>query len=171
MLTCAFCGSEIKNKFCAFCEMELQDRHIMRDGKRLNQAEKFLGYPSSSQIHQSTSDLMGMETITLLCLLREARSFRAEVYKLRLLRHKAEEETGFNEDVEEIEEYTFTEYEQATRKVWVIENIIKDRLGYFPERVTMNFLNQYIERMKRSERNHKTMKIVQSINKKTKKEV
>src|SRR5699024_7560497 len=151
MLTCGFCASKINGNYCGFCDMELKEKHIMKDGKRLNQAKKFLGYPNSTEIHRSTPELMELETIELLCLLREARSFRADCYKLRLLRHQAEEQTGINEDVQNIEESTFYEYEHATRKVWVIENIIKDRLGYFPQKVTKNFLNMYLERMHESE--------------------
>lgn len=152
MITCAFCGSEIKENYCAFCEMELTNKYIMKDGKRLNQAEKFLGYPSRHEIYKSTKELMKLETIHLLCLLREARSIRAEVYKLRLLRHQAEEQKGMNNEIESLENYTYDEYESSTRKVWVIENIIKDRLGYFPQKVTNNFLNMYLERMEQSEK-------------------
>lgn len=164
MFTCAFCGSEVEEEYCAFCEMELTNKYIMKDGKRLNQAEKFLGYPNRSEVYKSTKELMKLETIHLLCLLREARSIRAEVYKLRLLRHQAEEQYGLNEDVESLENVTYNEYESSTRKVWVIENIIKDRLGYFPEKVTNNFLNMYIERMEKSEQ--KKMYIKKSVNQK-----
>lgn len=164
MKTCGFCASEVKNKYCDFCEMELESKHIMIDGKRFDQAKSFLGYPNRKDIHKSTPELMELETIDLLCLLREARSFRAEVYQLRLLRHRAEEQSGMNHDVKEIAETTYTEYEQATRKVWVIENIIKERLGYFPQKVTENFLNMYLDRMEKSEK--KVMKIRKIVQKK-----
>jgi len=165
MKTCGFCASEINDNYCDFCQMELEDRYIMLDGKRLGQPKKFIGYPNTSEIFKRTSELMALETIDLLCLLREARTFRAEVYKLRLLRHKAEEQSGMTENIQKIEEQSYSEYEQATRKVWVIENIIKDRLGYFPEKVTNNFLNMYIERMQKSDK--KVMKLRNSIKKKT----
>lgn len=164
MLTCGFCASEIKNQYCAFCEMNLKEKHIMKDGERFDQTKRFWGYPDAAEIHRSTPELMQLETIELLCLLREARSFRAECYKLRLLRHQAEEQTGITESVQSIDEHSFNEYERATRKVWVIENIIKDRLGYFPQKVTKNFLNMYLERMEESEQ--KKMFIRKVINKK-----
>lgn len=158
MNTCGFCACEIKNNFCDFCKMTLDDKHIMTDGKRFNQEENFLGYPNRYGVHKSTPELMDLETIDLLCLLREARAFRSEVYQLRLLRHKAEEQTGMNDDVKEIAETTYSEYENATRKVWVIENIIKNRLGYFPQKVTQNFLNMYLDRMEKSEKKIMKMK-------------
>lgn len=158
MKTCGFCASEINDKYCDFCQMELKDKYVMLDGKRLNQTKSFLGYPDRTEVYKNTKELMELETIHLLCLLREARSIRAEVYKLRLLRHQAEEQHGMSDDVKTLESHTYSEYESATRKVWVIENIIKDRLGYYPQKVTNNFLSMYLERMKKSEKKKMIMK-------------
>lgn len=152
MKTCAFCGSEININFCNFCDIDLENRYISKDGKRLSLLDNFQGYPDRTKIFMSTKELMELETIELLCLLREARSHRAEAYNLRLLRHKAEEHAGYTEDVKDLAVKTYEEYEYATRKVWVIENIIKDRIGYFPEKVTDNFLSMFIDRMEKSEK-------------------
>lgn len=157
MNTCGLCGSELEKKYCNFCEMELEDRYIMQDGKRLNQTDWFFAYPDESEVFSTTKELMEKETLDLLCLLREARKMRADIYHLRKLRHDAEEQSGYTEDVKALADETYSEYEQATRKVWVIENLIKDRLGYYPKRVTNNFLNMYYERMQASE--EKVMKL------------
>lgn len=157
MFTCGFCGIEIKESYCDFCEMELEKRYILENGQRLPQKEKFLGFPNENEVRKSTKELMQKETIDLFCLLPVARRLRSEVYKLRKIRHDAEKELGFTEQVQDLEEQTYDEYEYATRKVWVIENIIKDRLGYFPKRVTKNFINGYVDRMEDSE--EKAMKI------------
>lgn len=151
MKTCGLCGTKLDNNYCSYCEMELKERYILKDGQRLRQGSDFMGYPDRSKIFSTTNELMQLETIELLCLLREARSYRAEAYKLRVLRHNAEKQEEFNEEVSRIDEFSYDEYSNATRKVWVIENIIKDRLGYFPQKVTMNFLNMYLERMEKSE--------------------
>lgn len=152
MKTCGFCASGITENYCEFCDMVLKDKHITKNGERMNHEKRFKGYPDSSEVYSSTPELMTMETINLLCLLREARKIRAESYKLRLLRHQAEEENGLIESVQNIDEISYTEYEKATKRVWVIENIIKDRLGYFPQKVTNNFLNMYLERMEKSDK-------------------
>lgn len=157
MKTCAFCGSEININFCDFCDMELEEKYILVNGERLAQYKDFKGYPDHSLIFSSTKELMKLETIELLCLLREARSHRANVFNLRLLRHKAEEQEGYTEQVSDLAVKTYSEYEIATRKVWVIENIIKDRIGYYPQRVTKNFLSMFLDRMKKCET--KKMKI------------
>src|SRR5699024_2645198 len=124
MKTCAFCGSEIELRYCDFCDMELEEKYILVNGERLAQYKAFKGYPDQSLIFSSTKELMELETIDLLCLLREARSHRANVFNLRLLRHKAEEQEGYTEQVSDLAVKTYSEYEIATRKVWVIENII-----------------------------------------------
>src|SRR5699024_1620087 len=99
MNTCGFCASEITDYYCNFCEMNLDDNHISKNGERLNKINKFMGYPGSHEIYKTTPELMTLETIELLCLLREARRNRADIYKIRLLRHKAEEQSGLTNDV------------------------------------------------------------------------
>lgn len=158
MNTCGFCGSEIDYAFCNFCEMELDERYILEDGKRLDQSKSFLGYPNRLEVYCSTKELMEKETLELLCLLREARKIRAEVYNLRKLRHEAEDEAGMTDDVKTLDTQTYSEYEISTRKVWVIENIIKDRLGYYPKRITDNFLGIYLKRIEESEEKQMKMK-------------
>src|SRR5699024_6395742 len=98
-------------------------------------------------IFKNTPELLELETIELLCLLRHARDYRAEVYKLRLLSHQAEAQGG---DMDQIKTQSYSDYEEATRKVWVLENIIKDRIGYYPQKVTDNFLSMYLDRIQQS---------------------
>ncbi|GIO24324.1 hypothetical protein [Oceanobacillus sp. J11TS1] len=42
-------------------------------------------------------------------------------------------------------------HEVVTRKVWVIENIIKDQVGYYSSKVNDTYLVGFIDRIKRSE--------------------
>jgi hypothetical protein len=164
MNTCGFCASQINNNYCDFCQMELEDKHITKDGQRFDQSKRFLGYPDRQEIFKSTKELMKLETIHLLCLLREARAYRSDVYKLRYLAHQGKKQAitqgGSPEDLESmnrIDESSYGDYEEATRKVWVIENIIKDRLGYFPKRINEKFLLIYLDRMEKSEQKNMRM--------------
>lgn len=160
MKTCAYCGSQIQDKYCSFCKMELTDKYILEDGKRLNNAIDFL--PERQGIFKNTPELLQLETIELLCLLREARQYRSEVYKLRILTHRGKkqaiEEGKDLESMNQIDNSSYDDYEEATRKVWVIENIIKDRIGYYPKKVTENFLSMYLERIERSQKKRMVMK-------------
>lgn len=153
MQTCAYCGSEVNQSYCSFCEMELTERYILHDGKRLSNEIPF--YPEMQGIFKNTPELLKLETIELLCLLRHARNYRTDVYKMRILGHKAEEQGG---NVEEIQMQSYSDYEEATRKMWVLENIIKDRIGYFPQKVTENFLGMYLERIEKSQQKKMIMK-------------
>src|SRR5699024_8473319 len=97
--------------------MNLSDKYILNDGKRLiNSIEN---YPDFRDIFKSTLQLLKLETIELLCLLRHARNYRSDVYKLRILGHKAKEDGG---NVEHMQMQSYNDYEEATRKVWVFEN-------------------------------------------------
>ncbi|WP_404456980.1 hypothetical protein LG329_19475 (plasmid) [Virgibacillus necropolis] len=153
MKTCAYCGTEIEQLYCSFCEMELTERYILQDGKRLSNAIDF--FPDLQGIFKNTSDLLKLETIELLCLLRHARNYRTDIYRLRILGHKAEEQGG---DVEEIQMKSYNDYEEATRKMWVLENIIKDRIGYYPQKVTEQFLSMYLDRIEKSQKKKMTIK-------------
>jgi len=149
--TCGLCGTELKENYCSYCKMKLEKEYISKNGKRLGHYENFKHLPAEHLVHSSTKELMELSTIDLLCLLRVARKDRAFIYNLRKLRHDAEKEKGLTDDVIEIDKMTYEEYENATRKVWVIENIIKSRIGYFPLRVTDNFISMFLERMQKSE--------------------
>ncbi|WP_077324079.1 hypothetical protein [Virgibacillus siamensis] len=155
MKTCAYCGTQLTSSYCDFCEMELSERYILRDGERLSNSIDF--YPEQQGIFKNTPELLQLETIELLCLLRHARNYRSVVYKLRILGHKAEAEGG---NMEEIQIQSYSDYEAATRKVWVLENIIKDRIGYYPQKVTENFLTMYLNRIEKSKFKKMTMKKV-----------
>lgn len=128
--------------------MELSDRYILKEGKRLSQTIPHL--PPEGDIFKGTKELLKLETIELLCLLRYARKYRSDVYNCRILTHKAE---GAGGEVEGMKEKSFSDYEDATRKVWVIENILKDRIGYYPNKITSEFIDKYNDRIERSEKN------------------
>lgn len=123
---------------------------MLKDGKRLDSS--ISNFPDKKGTFKSTKELLQLETIALLCLLRHARDYRSEVYKLWLLTHQATAACG---DIEEIQEASYSDYEAATRKVWVIENIITDRIGYYPQKVTKKFLAMYVDRIQNSQ--HKRM--------------
>lgn len=152
MKTCAYCGSELEGLYCSYCELVLSEKYIHEDGKRMSHTIE--AYPDESRMFKSTRELLTLETIELLYILRYARKHRSMVYHMRINIKKAAAEGN---DMSKYDQASYTEYEQATRKVWVIENIIKDRLGYYPQKITEPFLASYLERIERSE--GKPMKI------------
>lgn len=153
MKTCAYCGSELKTNYCSFCKMELTDKYILQNGKRLDNSIEY--YPEQQGVFKNTPELLKLETAELLCLLHHARNYRSDVYQLRILGHKAEVAGG---NMDEIKTQSYSDYEEATRNVWVLENIIKDRIGYYPQKVTENFLDMYFDRIERSQSKKMIMK-------------
>ena len=131
--------------------MELESRFILENGKRMDNNIQQL--PTEQDMFLSTKELMQRETLKLLCLLKYARKHRTEVYNWRFLTNKAHEV----EQVEEMKENSYKEYENATRKVWVIENILKQRMGYYPKSITEDFINRYVHRIKQSEKKRMIM--------------
>lgn len=48
-----------------------------------------------------------------------------------------------------MEQESGREYEYLTRKVFVLENIIRERLGYVPRKITEAYLLSYLENIKK----------------------
>lgn len=153
MDTCAYCGTEIQEYYCSFCEMELSDENVLQNGERKDHT--ISNIPFEYDFNKSTPDLMKMKTIELLYLLKFARRDRSLIYNTRIMGHQTKSD--------DLLDYTFTEYEKITRKVWVIENIIKNRVGYFPKKISDEFLNLYLARIEESQKKKMTIKTKETV--------
>ncbi|MDW2879699.1 MULTISPECIES: hypothetical protein [Bacillaceae] len=65
---------------------------------------------------------------------------------------------GELDDFRETEEETGENYERITRKMFVLENLIRQRLGYVPRRITDAYLARYLEEMKRDKNKPMTIR-------------
>jgi hypothetical protein len=151
MKTCAYCGSSIEIMdrnycYCSFCVMKLKYEDVQENGKRKN----FLpdSQPSLSDLNKSTPELMELTTVELLCLLKFARKERTDIYKRRYTFIRAMKEGA--EEFFEAEQYTFSEYEKMTRKCFVLENIIRERIGYSPSKLTDSYIQNLAAKMEES---------------------
>ncbi|MFB4165627.1 hypothetical protein ACE1TI_17965 [Alteribacillus sp. JSM 102045] len=152
MKTCVYCGSKVDHLYCTFCDMELREDLLSDEGKRKDVT--FHDFAFLDWMNKSTPELMRMHTMELLLLLREVRKARSNNFGTLHVFNKLREQNSA--DIEKLTSYQGTEYEYVTRKTWVIENIIRDRLGYIPERMSQSFLIQQIEKSKKKP---KTMKM------------
>ena len=155
MKTCGYCGTNLQEHYCSFCELTLDEKHVLDAHKRVNHVIE--STPDGAAIFLSTAELLTFETIELLFLLKYARSYRSEVYHLRVISYKAEGNEN-DQALEKIQHQSYEEYEKATRKVWIIENILKDRIGYYPVKVTDDFLQTYLHRIKQSQKKRMVLK-------------
>ncbi|USK72627.1 hypothetical protein [Peribacillus asahii] len=156
--TCSYCGSSIATPFgkpdkvyCGFCEMFVEPS---KDGERIERHEKveFIGY---EHIRMNTPQLMGLQTKTLLHLLKFMREERRAYFDtMRTLKKASSELPEFKEG----EKMSADEYEMITRKCFVVETILKDRMGYIPKKITENLLLNFEARC-RDPYNEKTMNI------------
>lgn len=91
---------------------------------------------------------MNFSTVELLFLLKFARKERADIYQQRYVFIQAMKE-GANE-FSGAEQYAFLEYERATRKCFVLENLVRERMGYYPSKLTDSYIQTLAARMEES---------------------
>lgn len=134
MAACPYCGSNVNAGVCGFCDM------------KVNMIKEFemKPYISHDDLHKTTPELMTYHTADLLKLLKLGREERREFYKQLTVFKKAGNET---EQFRDIEKQTGNDYEYITRKTRVIEKLLKDRIGYTPNRVTDQLLSTVIGRV------------------------
>lgn len=144
--TCGMCGSSVDAAngnggmvHCGFCKMMVKPSV---NGERVESFKRvdLIGY---EQIKMSTPELMGMHTKSLLELLRFMREERRNYFDtMRVLKRGASENPMFKDG----ERMSSDDYEMITRKCFVVENLLRDRMGYIPKKITDNLLIKYNER-------------------------
>lgn len=150
MNTCPYCGSKVESfgkKFsCLFCEMILDKNDLQQNGKRKELIPA--SQPAYEDLQRSTSELMKMNIVELLFLLKFARAERSLIYGQRRTILQAMNDGA--EEFKEGEQYTFKEYEHLTRKCFVLENLIRERIGYIPAKLTEDYIQNFVDRMSES---------------------
>lgn len=148
--TCPYCGTEVAEQqadyYCSFCEMAIPSASIQYNHERASIFNDFDlcedEFMLDLYINKSTQELLQLSTYELLYVLRHLRAQRSEIYKsLHTFRN-----------AEGIDEYTDEAgrvYEESTKRMFVVENIVRERLGYVPARITDVFLNKYREMIKK----------------------
>lgn len=126
--------------------MELSADQIQHNHERIS--VRVRDYAFNFYLDKTTPELMEYSTFELLHLLKYARSERADIYKLMDTFYKARTQLEIK-DYKEEEEYSRKEYERITRKMFVVENLLRQRLGYVPSRITNDYLGQFLEDMKK----------------------
>ena len=151
MKTCAYCGSpvtfvDMDECYCSFCTMKLKKEDVLENGKRKSLLPS--SQPTLSDLNKSTPELMCFSTVELLFLLKLARKERADIYKQRFIFLRAMNEGA--DEFTEAAEYSFSEYEKATRKCFVLENLVRERIGYYPAKLTESYIQTLAARVEES---------------------
>ncbi|MEY2196685.1 hypothetical protein AB7942_28815 [Neobacillus sp. BF23-41] len=96
-------------------------------------------------IDKTTPEIMTLSTFELLYLLKLIRKERNDMYHHMHVFRRAGEESN---DFKEAEKESGRDYLYFTKKAFVVENIIRTRLGYVPDRITESYLVKYVQNIK-----------------------
>lgn len=147
-MNCPYCSSEVQEKseevsYCSFCDMSFKNEYLIENGKRSHFFE-IRGAVFKNYLNKKTAELKSLHTFNLLELLNYARKERGREYSLLSTLNKGIDQGG--EEYKTAAKEQGRNYEYYTRKAWIIENILLSRMGWFPQRITQNFLDDYKKR-------------------------
>jgi hypothetical protein len=145
--TCSYCGTELHatgiSVVCSFCKARYSDiKNASIDFQRSTK-HSIKGYVTSEDVERPVEELEEYHTLDLLLSLRFARAERSQAYYLVRLYNKALDEMPEDaENINIVAEQAIEMYTNWTRRAWIIENILTDRMGYFPERISDEMLEK-----------------------------
>src|SRR5699024_5483261 len=131
-MQCTYCKVKQENKkICSFCEADLTQERPKKK-QTLSQEEAYQTQPELSKYH----------TYDLLLLLSYLREQRSTAYKTMQSVRKAPNEVNTSRnDYDELNEYAQELYREATARKNSIDQILIDRMGYYPKRIDNKLLN------------------------------
>jgi hypothetical protein len=141
MKTCGYCGSPVEHRasmyYCSFCDMELFREDVQEDGQR--KPVSITAGATLAGAKRSTPELMELDSYYLTELLTLVRSQRKQVYNsLRIVNKGAALSPGFGQ----AQKQGGQNYDYWTRKAWTIENILRERSGFYPAKITDDYLSR-----------------------------
>lgn len=146
MRTCKYCASPLKfigekDKqyfYCSHCELPFEVSDTCMNQKRLSPIPEVID--DMAYLSKSTKELLKEKTITLFYYLKACRSdwyhLKETLDRIYDIRNK--------EDVSDLYKSLYEEYDKLTKKRFVLENILLERNGYVPKKLTNDFLDQLI---------------------------
>ena len=139
--TCTFCGALIRDEKSGILQVSQNEERY--EFKKMQQ-HIFLEH-----IDQPVNDLKQYHTFDLYLLLKEVREVRSQTFTvLRILNKALDDDAQFKDTADEVG----NDYEYYTRKAWVIENILLERQGFFPEKITDRVLQYMWEQIEKSKK-------------------
>lgn len=151
MKTCPYCGSEVKREkevyYCDFCVMNIAIDKVCESGERLK--VRVNDFVIENHVYRTTPELMLFSTYELLYLLKYIRAERTSIYENMHIINNAESETN---EFEEVAKQVGSMYSDLTRKMFVLENILRERLGYVPTKITERLLVKYLQNIEKDKK-------------------
>lgn len=140
-MICSYCKIESANPdICDFCQADLTATRPTINNL-LDVSEVF-----------SQPELQKMHTHDLLLILRRLRTDRTDMYKTMQIIRKAPQ--GAQESVEgysELKADGINMYREITARQNVVEQVLIDRMGYYPKRIDQKLLNALDDKIRQSQ--------------------
>jgi transcription elongation factor Elf1 len=151
MNTCKYCGTQLeyigsdehKAYFkCDYCDLSFDHTEVCKDRKR-NQ-----DIPDSYNeldIYMPTKKLLKQNPLVLFHLLKECRKQWYSLLKtLQNVMDLEEVPEGEEENLDDIVKPLYKEYVYLTKQKFVIENILLEKAGFVPDKITDEFLGSIV---------------------------
>lgn len=149
MITCKYCGSnliyigEYKSQLyfaCDFCDMTFDKSEVCRDRKRMSSVPE---YYTSYML--PTKSLLERKTIELFHMLKECRKDWYDIFSLlKWILNVDPNEITDNQELDEAYKPLYKEYISLTKQKFVIENVILEKAGFLPDKITDEFLGELV---------------------------
>lgn len=137
MITCKYCGTELSEGLnCSFCDITFSPEEVSTDGLRVSAMPEEIPFEKKQLIDATTKILLKAKTIELYYYLKLARKYKNESFKAR--------------DEANVRFYL--------KKALVIENILIEREGDFPSRLTDKYLKNRRDQVSNFEKELKSKK-------------
>ncbi|MEB6550217.1 hypothetical protein MXL46_14065 [Heyndrickxia sporothermodurans] len=151
MKTCKYCGTtlnfigEYNNNIhfhCPYCDITFEIDQTCENRKRkpaIPESYANYGY------YKNTKELLKENTISLFHLLKDCRRDWYSVFTLLSQSMNVKENEFPNEvDLEKYIQPLYEEYVLLTKQKFIIENILLEKAGFIPEKITEEFLSTII---------------------------
>lgn len=141
--TCKYCGGNLTflgyhqqkglNYFsCDYCDLIFDEKEISKNRERRKSVPESYDY----YYNKKTKDFLQLNTIELFHMLKDCRKDWFSLYSLLQNVVNANQKP---------DKKLYDEFVYLTKQRYVIENIILERTGFLPEKITGEFLNQIVE--------------------------
>lgn len=150
MITCKYCGTELKTDkqnntlyFCNYCDLSFEMKDTCLDRKRVDP----IPHIYELDFYKPTKKLLKENTVILFHILAECRAAWYANYSL-MMKLKSLEPEQVDEELTKKIKALYNEYIKITKQKFIIENILLEKAGFVPTKLTKEFLGGLLDQSK-----------------------
>lgn len=154
METCKYCGSNLEyigeldsthHFFCDYCDLSFEESDTCKNRLRKQSVPDHYDI----NFYKSTKELLNCNTVELFHLLRDCRQEWYSIFNLlSRMTNMNEHELELNPNIDEAFKPLYSEYVDLTKQKFIIENILLEKAGFLPDKLTDEFLSNLINQGK-----------------------